>query len=236
MSDHRGVYEMIQASKEQGNYHYSFGSLLRLLFSWLCSKHWELKRLEKQIAELTELSTIDYLTGALNRRGADMKLMEQISLTQRNLKGMLVPFPQFSVIAIDLDRFKQVNDVFGHDAGDRALVIVVEITKTIFKRDTDIICRSSDAGDEFLIIVETPLDQAMIRAEMFRKAVEDDARLHFKTFNVTASVGVAAMKLVQTSRQEEIKAAFHNAKTDADYAAIHSKEHGRNAVTKSDKP
>ncbi|MDP2630757.1 MAG: hypothetical protein Q8P56_05095, partial [Candidatus Uhrbacteria bacterium] len=50
-------------------------------------------------------------------------------------------------------------------------------------------------------------------------------------FSVTASVGVSTIALAQTSRQEEIEAAFHNAKVEADHAAIQSKQNGRNSVS-----
>lgn len=196
----------------------------------LLELHRELVIKEKQIAELLVDAVRDPLTGALNRRGANRALLRQVGITQRTLKGVLAPFPYFGIIAIDLDNFKKVNDTFGHDAGDQALVTVVDIAKGIFHRDADIICRSG--GDEFLIILSnTSPGQMMRHAETFRVAIACDKRLRFEAFSVTASVGVSTIALAQTSRQEEIEAAFHNAKMEADHAAIQSKQNGRNSVS-----
>lgn len=197
----------------------------------LLELHQELVVKEKQIADLTEHATRDSLTGALNRRGADIALVEQVKRMQRNLKGVIAPFPHFGVIALDLDYFKVVNDTFGHDAGDRALLKIVGIAKAIF-RSTDIICRSSEAGDEFVIVMteNLNLEQVMERAEVLRAAIAGDDELHFEGFTVTASVGVSTMVLTEMSREEEIAAAFHNAKVEADHAANHSKRNGKNSV------
>lgn len=260
------------ASKEQDMQRYSLGSLLRLLFSWLLSKNWELDRLKKQnsalarmvrdtyqrsadeirqqgnfiieqkkqifklhqeVEELREISTKDPLTEVFNRRGANAALLRQVHTIQRTLgKVTSVSFPPFSVVFMDLDRFKRVNDTFGHDAGDKVLVATAEIIKTVFHRDTDTICRPG--GDEFFVIMaNTSLDQAMNRAENLRVKVANDPRLRFKEYGVTVSVGVSALEITQSGLKEDIEAAFHNAITDADYAAMHSKKHGRNAVTKS---
>lgn len=196
----------------------------------LLELHRELITKEKQIAKLSEDAVKDPLTGALNRRGVSRALLRQVGITQRMLRGMLVPFPHFGVITFDLDSFSQVNDTFGHDAGDQALIVVVDIARTIFHRDTDIICRSG--GDEFLIIMSnTSLDQTVAHAEVFRAAVASDPRLRFETFGVTVSVGVATITLTEMSRQEEIEAAFHNAKMEADHATYHSKKNGRDTVS-----
>lgn len=196
----------------------------------LIELHQELLIKEKQVAELLVDAIKDPLTGALNRRGASRALLRQVGITQRTLKGILTPFPHFGIIAFDLDNFKSVNDTSGHDIGDQALIDVVDIVRGIFHRDTDIICRSG--GDEFLIIMSnTSLDQVMRHAETLRVAIVRDKRLHFEGFSVTASVGVSTIALAETSRQEEIEAAFHNAKVEADHAAYHSKQNGRNNVS-----
>ncbi|MDO8566300.1 MAG: GGDEF domain-containing protein [Candidatus Moranbacteria bacterium] len=196
----------------------------------LLELHRELVVKEKLIATLSEVAVKDPLTGALNRRGANIALLRQVGITQRTLRGMLIPFPHFGVITFDLDNFSQVNDTFGHDAGDEALKVVVDIAKTIFHRDTDIICRPG--GDEFLIVMSnTNIDQAVAHAEVFRAAVANDLRLRFETFGVTVSVGVAAITLTEMSKQEEVEAAFHNAKMEADHATYHSKKNGRDVVS-----
>lgn len=195
----------------------------------LLELHQALLAVEKQLAAIQRDAVVDPLTGALNRRGANKALLRQVKTTQRALKGMTVPFPCFAVVVFDLDHFKLVNDTFGHPAGDQVLVTVVEITRSIFNRDTDIVCRPG--GDEFWVIIPNfTFEQAAARAEMFRAAIANDPRLRFETFGVTASVGVAQIVLTETSKKEEIEAAFGNAIAEADQAALHVKQNGRDGV------
>jgi len=86
----------------------------------------------------------DHLTGAYNRKGFDMHLREKIRASQRG--------KAFSAILLDYDHFKSINDTFGHDMGDQALMQSSELLKTCI-RHTDFIARFG--GDEFVILLDT---------------------------------------------------------------------------------
>lgn len=99
----------------------------------------ERKQLEEK---LEKFARIDSLTGCYNR-GYGLELLDrQIKLSQRSKSPLLLAF-------LDIDRFKSINDTFGHDEGDRALKEVTGLFKSTL-REIDIICRMG--GDEFLLI------------------------------------------------------------------------------------
>lgn len=91
----------------------------------------------------SELST-DFLTGALNRRAMENFVHELILRSEENRS--------FGAIMIDLDKFKSINDTYGHDAGDMALRETVTLLKNSVRR-RDLVVRLG--GDEFLVVLET---------------------------------------------------------------------------------
>jgi len=106
-----------------------------------------------QIDNLTKLSTIDPLTGLFNRRAFFERLKSEIERAKRYNEAI-------SLIYIDLDNFKTINDKFGHHTGDRLLKEISNIMK-INTRNSDIVSRMG--GDEFCILLpETNLDSAKI--------------------------------------------------------------------------
>lgn len=114
------------------------------------------KKAEEHTRELAEK---DGLTGLANRQSAEATLNQLISQFAITQKG-------FSIMMIDLDRFKQINDTYGHDAGDQVLRIVAErLRKQV--RDTDIVARLG--GDEFLLILketDNPLAEKRIALQL----------------------------------------------------------------------
>lgn len=96
---------------------------------------------EREI-ELTQLATVDELTNIPNRRGFRVLAEQELKLCERQ------KLPA-SLVYLDIDKFKQINDTYGHAEGDRALSIFAEIMKRI-SRDSDVIARIS--GDEFVIL------------------------------------------------------------------------------------
>ncbi|MFA3792641.1 GGDEF domain-containing protein [Aliiglaciecola sp. SL4] len=151
-------------------------AIATLLFSYAFSD-----RMRKQQQQLTELATCDPLTGAGNRRAMEQKLLEVIAF-QRREQSLPV-----SLILMDLDNFKKVNDAYGHAKGDDILRVFVEtIEKRI--RSTDKLYRFG--GEEFVIIADnTPLKEAMKLAEEFRFSIENEGWL--AKHNITISVGTA---------------------------------------------
>jgi diguanylate cyclase (GGDEF)-like protein/PAS domain S-box-containing protein len=139
----------------------------------------EQKRVEKQ---LYHLSTTDALTGAYNRRMFIDLLTRELQRAQRY--GVV-----FSLLMFDIDRFKMVNDRYGHDAGDRVLVEVVEVSrKTI--RSTDILSRWG--GEEFMVLLpQTDEEEALAMGERLRKAIAHHSFADVDA--LTISVGVTSL-------------------------------------------
>lgn len=138
------------------------------------------KRVEKQ---LQRLSTTDALTGAYNRRMFIDLLTKELQRAQRY--GVV-----FSLLMFDIDHFKTINDQYGHDAGDRVLMEVVEVSrKTI--RTSDILARWG--GEEFMVLLpQTDRDEAVAMGERLRAAI---ACHSFADVDVlTVSVGVTSLR------------------------------------------
>lgn len=116
----------------------------------------ERKQLEK---ELKKLARIDSLTGCYSR-GYGLELLDrQIKLSHRSKSPLLLAF-------LDIDRFKAINDNFGHDEGDKVLKEVAELFKSTI-REVDIICRMG--GDEFLLIFP---DSSLKEVDLIRNRLE----------------------------------------------------------------
>ena len=129
-----------------------------------------------------ELSEIDALTGIYNRRSMDLKLAELLNIAKRYERP-------FSIIMFDIDRFKNINDSCGHDAGDS---ILKELAKLVKKelRNADFFARYG--GEEFMVLApETSAETALELAERLRLKVQQH---DFKTGErVTISLGVASL-------------------------------------------
>lgn len=98
------------------------------------------------LQKLEEMAIFDALTGVFNRRKFDMQLSNEINRTKRTRRGTL------SCGFIDLDDFKQINDVYGHGVGDEVLKHIAQCIESSI-RDYDICARYG--GDEFVILVPT---------------------------------------------------------------------------------
>ncbi len=166
---------------------------------------------EDQQADLQQLSVEDELTGVGNRRAFADKAREALSLYGRcHLKA--------SLIYVDLDRFKWINDNLGHARGDSILKSVVACIK-LNLRTTDTLFRIG--GDEFLILAEgADQHQAVVMAERLRQDIE--ARSDELGHGVTLSLGVA--EICQGDSRESWMAR-------ADMALYRAKEAGRNRVS-----
>ena len=160
---------------------------------------------------LKHLASRDALTNLLNRREMERVLKVAVMHAQENRTPL-------SVILMDIDHFKGVNDTYGHDMGDKVILTVADaISHTI--RGSDAGCRWG--GDEFFIILEgAPLPVAGRVGERIRRTVES-AKMPFDR-SVTVSIGVAAF---DPERDNELQL-FKN----ADEALYQAKKAGRNAV------
>jgi diguanylate cyclase (GGDEF)-like protein len=128
----------------------------------------------------------DQLTGVNNRRGFLESAAKEFNRFQRYRRPL-------TVIALDIDHFKQVNDTLGHEAGDTVLNALGAVLASSI-RPIDIVGRIG--GEEFaLILPETPLENAVILAERLRGAVQDlQIPYGSSVISVTASFGVAAVE------------------------------------------
>ncbi|MEN6567115.1 MAG: GGDEF domain-containing protein, partial [Veillonellales bacterium] len=164
--------------------------------------------------ELEKVAYTDYLTGALNRRK-----FFQLGERQFNLFKESEGF--FSIIMLDVDYFKNLNDKFGHAAGD---IFLKSFTKTIVdhKRSGDILGRLG--GEEFaLILPETKLESAIEMAERLRNLSENnEAFFNKKVLQTTVSIGVTEVWTKDES--------FHDVLKRADDALYLAKSKGRNRV------
>ena len=112
---------------------------------------------------LRRLSCEDALTGAANRRQFDIALRSEFGRTRRSASPI-------SLLLIDIDRFKALNDQFGHLRGDECLARVAGTLKAVLPRDTDQVARYG--GEEFAVILpDTDATDARLIAEQMRKAV-----------------------------------------------------------------
>ncbi len=163
--------------------------------------------------ELLGQAITDPLTGAYNRRQMEFTLDESIERHQRTTAPA-------SVLLIDIDHFKKVNDDLGHDAGDRVLKAVVVLIKSR-SRKLDRLFRTG--GEEFLLLLpDTPVAAAMLQAENLRNRVAESNLL--KNRQVTISIGVADLQR-GLSQEDWIKM--------ADTALYQAKEGGRNRVVRA---
>ena len=172
--------------------------------------------MQEMIRKLTVLASTDPLTKLYNRRYFSEIAQRFMALAKRD-EGSL------SVIMLDIDRFKQVNDIYGHQAGDAVLVNLANIIME-FLRNSDVACRFG--GEEFVILLpKTSLDDAREIAQKLRKKVEES--LVFLPSNgelsYTISLGVAS---ADTQKDSDIDAPLKR----ADEALYAAKAAGRNKV------
>lgn len=169
---------------------------------------------EKLQLALKEQAVRDSLTGCFNRRYLDETLERELWRSRRE------GFP-LAVVILDLDYFKQINDTYGHLAGDRALVVLSETLRADIRHE-DVLCRYG--GEEFVILMPNmPLSIAAERAENWRKKIAN-IRVQFGDFilTFTTSAGVAAYPDHGKTPDELTQA--------ADIALYRAKNEGRDRV------
>jgi len=174
----------------------------------------------KKIALLQQESITDGLTGIKNRRYFEGRLHEEVAHSKRYKLPL-------SLILLDVDHFKSINDTYGHKAGDEVLKNLSSLIASMV-RDSDVVARYG--GEEIAIIApSTPKNEAEFLAERLRSAVEKttiaviDATQ--EVIQVTLSAGVSTLGHVVTDRDALIE--------EADHALYEAKNQGRNKVVSS---
>ncbi len=177
-------------------------------------------RYESEI-NLAQMSNTDPLTGVSNRRHFIPTICHEIMRSQR-LKHPL------SLIILDIDNFKKINDIYGHSSGDAAICTLAKICQQM-ARQIDTVVRLG--GDEFaILLLEANLEEALSIAERIRAAVEKTPLTTFEATTVyfTVSVGVAEQPEGHTSEKWILE--------QADDAMYQAKIAGRNCIMTATPP
>lgn len=194
--------------------------LVVALLGTSCVLAWVLvlrRRLEKQTTMLQFQATHDSLTGLWNRRAILEMLGREWALTARSRSSL-------AIMMLDADHFKQVNDTYGHLAGDTVLKAISDrIRRSV--RSSELVGRYG--GEEFLIVLRgRDADKVGVVAERVRLAIaEEPVTIEQGTLGVTVSIGTAIIEPYYDTERDALAA--------ADNALYESKNSGRNRVTVS---
>lgn len=168
-----------------------------------------LQMMTRRVNKLSDEAMTDPLTGLYNRKGFDVLVKRHPTTDER------------SIIAIDVDHFKKINDRYGHTAGDAVLVALSTRLKNVCVED-EILCRFG--GEEFVVFLpDTSLSKAAAAAELMRSNIDDEDFPY--TGNVTISLGVASV----SENGNDINLGLQQ----ADEALYEAKRTGRNKVVVS---
>lgn len=167
--------------------------------------------------QLKEENIQDPLTGLLNRRGLNLQFKRELD------KAMTSSSSSLSLILIDIDYFKKINDKYGHDIGDVCLIEVANVLSNALRKH-DIIARFG--GEEFIIILpETSKKEAQLIAEDLKYLIAQDKFSQF-SLPLTITLGVTSNHEQRDNTLDMIKR--------ADKALYRGKDKGRNRVELSD--
>lgn len=172
-----------------------------------------LQTLATHIERIIRDARIDSLTGLWNRRALDEQIPLQLSLAQRYGTPL-------SVVMVDIDHFKQLNDVHGHAVGDGALQHIARLLRAGL-RDSDFVARFG--GEEFVLLLpQTDLTGALMATERIRKTIsESPLRSTARDLVIKVSMGVAQVR--REDRPCDVLAR-------ADAALLQAKQAGRNQI------
>jgi diguanylate cyclase (GGDEF)-like protein len=175
------------------------------------------EELRKTLKALERIATIDELTGLLNRRSAKKYLEEALDLFNRYEEP-------FSILLLDIDYFKKINDTYGHDMGDIVLIDLADCLKDTLRKNDRI---SRWGGEEFLVVLpKEESGTAMYVAERLRKKISElKINLLDKKISITVTIGVATIK-----KDLKVNDVFKK----ADLALYKGKHNGRNVVIMED--
>ncbi|NNF13640.1 MAG: diguanylate cyclase response regulator [Gemmatimonadetes bacterium] len=167
---------------------------------------------------LRSLSLIDDLTGLYNRRGFADLGEQHLKLARRTGRGV-------TMVYLDLDRFKTINDSLGHHVGDRALIKVADILRAAFRR-SDIIARLG--GDEFgVLALEAADETSALLVERLRERVDDFNQSTPEPYQLSISVGMA-------HHDDDPRVRLDDLVAEAD-AEMYREKHDKRAATLRDR-
>ena len=169
------------------------------------------QQLEEANQELDRQARSDPLTGLLNRRGFDAQMNHDLALARRSGRPL-------SIITVDVDHFKRINDTHGHDVGDQVLQRLAATLATRL-RQSDVVARLG--GEEFAVLLpDTDLEGARTIAQ---ELVDSQACLGYPVIGgLTISAGVSTLRGAEDTAQELLRR--------GDMALYQAKREGRNCV------
>lgn len=182
-----------------------------------CPIYTDIADMKDKIQSLSELVRTDHMTGLFNKRHLLFSLEQELERSIRNQQPT-------TLVLLDVDHFKQVNDTHGHLVGDKVLKhLAATIQRTI--RKIDIPCRYG--GEEFAIILPSTSTLVGVQvAERIREAIENTA-IHFsdeQTLKVTISLGLDTFNYFESTSVDQLI-------QNADAQLYESKNKGRNQVS-----
>lgn len=185
-------------------------------FTLICNQIGTILENASLYEELDNLATTDSLTSISNRRNFLLWYLNAFKKAKRGNKKL-------SILMIDIDHFKSVNDTFGHEAGDMVLVQTVNMIKSNL-RDTDFLARYG--GEEFILLLEDlNIDAAYRAAERIRNSIMNHD-FDISTTKLKATISIGVTELTQTDRDPQ------DIINRADAALYRAKNSGRNRSVK----
>jgi diguanylate cyclase (GGDEF)-like protein len=173
------------------------------------------KKLQVSLKEIKVMSITDSLTGLFNRRHFTSMLANEFNRAKRNNYSL-------TLVLVDVDNFKSINDCYGHPFGDKFLITVALALKSIARRANDSVYRTG--GDEFAVLLANQsLAQALELCDKVRNQFKDD----LKNKEVTLSMGVVTIKSFEGVSLDSLTSI-------ADEALYEAKKQGRNTLVSRD--
>lgn len=173
----------------------------------------------KKNEELKRLSVTDYLTGVYNRREFELQLRRFWDHSSQERRSI-------SILLLDADHFKNINDSYGHPIGDECLKRLAALVKENIRGGLD--CLARYGGEEFIALLNSNREEALLVAERVRAGVESQiVKSGEYSVSMTVSIGVSTAELASISCERSSEQLIAR----ADEALYVSKSEGRNRVT-----
>ncbi len=172
--------------------------------------------LQNAVKKLETLASTDTLTEVLNRRAFYLRYEEELKRARRTQRPI-------SILMIDIDHFKKINDQYGHLCGDECLRQVVHTINENIRRPADLLARYG--GEEFVVLLpETEIEGAKLISEHIRQGIEN-LKISFSDYNIQLTISIGSATLVPDTEllMDKLIGA-------ADEALYQAKNSGRNKV------